>query len=114
MNPLLNFQKNWLIKYSNSYGADELYHGLTVAEKIFPHSSQSEAEETFEFLKKHGVDTVKLREIVHTTDNQSYFYVYSEVSQFIKFREEFLPEIEIISQEKSPSFLERILSFLKF
>ncbi|MFZ3087000.1 MAG: hypothetical protein WA123_02940 [Methylotenera sp.] len=85
----------WLLRGSNSYGSYELYKGIPhVAVKIFPESERILAQETYNFLKNNGLSTATLAEVKHT-DEQLYFYVFSEKEEFLSISERLFPNVNL-------------------
>jgi len=85
----------WQLSGSNSYGTYELYGGIPhVVVKIFPENERTFAQDTYNFLKNNGLSTTTIAEVKHT-DEQLYFYVFSEQQEFLSIRERSFPNVHI-------------------
>ncbi len=85
----------WHYGYSDSYGADDLYHGRTVVEKIFSLDEQESAEATFEYLQNISLNTVQIHFIEHEPDKSKHIYVFMEKQQFLSIKAKYFPELVI-------------------
>ena len=85
----------WQRDGSSSYGKAELYYAIPkVIVKVFPEAERQIAQTALRVLREAGVDSAQLSEVQHT-DNHTYLYVFAEVGDFLSFRDNVLPNVEI-------------------
>ena len=85
----------WRRDGSNSYGQAELYYAIPkVIVNVFPEAERSTAEAALRVMRDAGVKSARLSEAKHT-DNCTYLYVFAEASDFLAFRDGFLPNVRV-------------------
>jgi hypothetical protein len=85
--------EGWRYDGSFSYGQDELFQGLRkVVTKVF--TTYDAAQSALRVLQRAKVKTARLTDAQHV-DGRTYYYVFAERTEFLKFRDLAIPNLKI-------------------